>query len=140
VAKQSAASQALSKAVEGLREREGRILWGCDVETGRKKAPDFSAFFANREPMSPAARHALHKQDVQRLPTLTSSTKLQAALQQQQEWSDVTRSHVTGAARRHISQQERQTRVCRGGSHQAPPHPTAPQCNTASSLSSSAQA
>ena len=60
--------------------------------TGRKKAPsqqDFDAWDARRKPIAPAARHALHQQDAQRLPKLTSAAKLHAALQQQDEWSGV---------------------------------------------------
>ena len=98
MAQPSASSEALTKAVEELRTRERRIFWGCNVETGRKQAPlSFDAFYARRKPMAPAERHAVHQQDAQQLPTLTSATKLQTALQQQQEWSGVTSSQVRRA-------------------------------------------
>lgn len=93
----TAASQALVKAVEGLRTHERRIFFGCNVETGRKKAPDFDAERARRKRMTPSARHALHQQDQQRLPQLTSAAKLQAALQQQEEWTGVKLSQVQRA-------------------------------------------
>ena len=46
VAQPTAASQALSKAVEDLRKRERRILFGVYVETGLKKAPSSADFDA----------------------------------------------------------------------------------------------
>ena len=81
VAQPTAASQALSNAVEELRKRERRVLFGMSVETGRKKAPSMNgAVAAKRKPMAPAARHALHQQRSQRLPKLTSAAKLRSAL------------------------------------------------------------
>ena len=91
------ATQPLVDAVDKLRTRERRILWGCNVETGRKGAPIQDWVEPRRKLMEPAARHALAVEAAQRLPTLNSAAKLRAALQQQEEWSGVTLSQVRRA-------------------------------------------
>ena len=87
------ATKRLANAAEMLRERERRIHFGCDVETGRK----------NRAPMSvwqPPPRGNAHEQwrkHASTLPTLISAAKVHAALVQQDDWVGVSHSQVRRA-------------------------------------------
>jgi hypothetical protein len=80
----------------------GAVTWrrvGRRPQTLQLRLPGGSRWLQQRERTLTlsAARHALHQQDAQRLPTLTSAATLQEALQQQDEWTSVTRSQVRRA-------------------------------------------
>ena len=120
VARSTAAPQQLSKAVETIRERERRIFWGCDVETGRKQAPSMSAFdgWLVRQKArrgNAELQHAEHLESAERLPKTTTATSLHAALKQadaEKTLSQVRRA-VTVAnkrARPEVVQEDRRVR------------------------------
>jgi hypothetical protein len=94
---------ALVDAVARMRTRG--INFDVAVETGRKRmatAEEHRAFMeamrAERRPMEPSARHAVHQQDAaQYVKPLTSAVALHKALVQRDEWASVTLSQVRRA-------------------------------------------
>lgn len=83
-------SSPLASAIKALRTREHRILFHCDVETGRKKSPT-GAF----QPRRPARER--HEEDAKLLPKLTSAQALHKALLQEEEHAGTTLSQVRRA-------------------------------------------
>ena len=90
------ASEALKAAIEVLRTRERRIMFGCNVETGRKQAPsaEWTAHVAALERRPAPERY---KEKADQLPKLTSAEAMLAALQQQPEHANISLSQVRRA-------------------------------------------
>jgi hypothetical protein len=102
-AAQPSAPAALVDAVARMRTRG--IDFDVAVETGRKRMGTaaeqraaMEAIRAERRPMEPAARHAVHERDAaQYLKPLPTAVALHAALVQRDEWAGVTLSQVRRA-------------------------------------------
>ena len=88
----TAATLQLTTTIETMRTREMRILFGLDVETGRKKAPMLGWSLQPR----PSAREH-YEEMAQRLPTLTSAAALHSAVKQQEAHTGVSLSQVRRA-------------------------------------------